>query len=841
MVDFSRLRGGRQNVRPTDPIEVFRRLPRSGSINDLWTSQAEVLRLWYARREERDLVAKLNTGGGKTLVGLLMAQSSMNETKGTGLYLSPNRQLVEQTLRKAGEYGIPAVAYESGAGLHEQFLNGQAILIATYRALFNGKTVFGLAHTGRQVVGADVIVLDDAHVASSEIRDTFTLSVDAKTRHDSYLWITNLFRSDFETQQRIGTFNDIVSGRDEGVLEVPYWSWRTRINQVREHLAPDQNEEDFLFQWPLLRDNFTHCHALVSSREFVITPIFPIIDLFPTFADCRRRIYMSATLADDSALIRTFDADLDSMKTPLSTGSLAGVGERMILAPSLVTAQTQSSEAVTREAILSVLQQAGVVILVPSEAAAGKWKDAGTIVLRDQVGQAVESLTSGQTRGPYVLPNRYDGIDLPDDACRLLVLDGLPRGTTAYDLYRAAALEDSGVLASALAQRLEQGMGRASRGAGDYCVVLLLGRDLIAWVSKTANLELLTPSTRAQLEMGDEVSRNIRGSDVVIETIYQCLSRNRDWIQYHAEKLAEAGAGAPGVDDGPLNVAAKDRQAFKLIREGYYEKAIQTLIACAEAVPVADSTLRGWLYQQAARAADLWGAPDKAAELQRTARSVNKGLLRPLVDQPYFPLNAPGSQANSIVAEIAGFTFRRGFVDVFEQTVASLTPLATAKQFEEALKGLGKLLGYQAERPENDEGIGPDVLWLLSEGLGWVIEVKSRKEAANPLTKDEHGQLLNSYEWFKQAYPTYSGKKVVVHPNNTCTERVIPADASVLTLEGLGEIVSRARILFEDLTTSQLAHDALIARCQQRLTELELTPDRITATFLKPFQVIPTA
>jgi replicative superfamily II helicase len=45
--------------------------------NDLYTSQADVLKTWFNDRNARDVIIKLHTGGGKTLVGLLMAQSTL--------------------------------------------------------------------------------------------------------------------------------------------------------------------------------------------------------------------------------------------------------------------------------------------------------------------------------------------------------------------------------------------------------------------------------------------------------------------------------------------------------------------------------------------------------------------------------------------------------------------------------------------------------------------------------------------------------------------------------------------------------------------------------------------
>ncbi|MEU5431315.1 DEAD/DEAH box helicase family protein [Streptomyces olivoreticuli] len=56
--------------------------------------QGEVLDKWFDRRGDRDVVIKQNTGGGKTAVGLLIAQSTLNEGVGKAVYLTPDNYLV---------------------------------------------------------------------------------------------------------------------------------------------------------------------------------------------------------------------------------------------------------------------------------------------------------------------------------------------------------------------------------------------------------------------------------------------------------------------------------------------------------------------------------------------------------------------------------------------------------------------------------------------------------------------------------------------------------------------------------------------------------------------------
>jgi hypothetical protein len=81
-----------------------------------------------------------------------------------------------------------------------------------------------------------------------------------------------------------------------------------------------------------------------------------------------------------------------------------------------------------------------------------------------------------------VLVNRYDGIDLPHDACRVLAIVGLPEVTSYTELTDMAVLSDSQAGLRRQMQRIEQGMGRGVRSNDDYCVVLLIGARLTARV-----------------------------------------------------------------------------------------------------------------------------------------------------------------------------------------------------------------------------------------------------------------------------------------------------------------------------------------------------------------------
>lgn len=90
--NFGELLDEQGQAAPIEPDALFNSLPSKaqgyGYLRDV---QGQVLRAWHARRAERDLVIKVNTGGGKTIDGLVILQSYLNEGHGPALYVAPNR------------------------------------------------------------------------------------------------------------------------------------------------------------------------------------------------------------------------------------------------------------------------------------------------------------------------------------------------------------------------------------------------------------------------------------------------------------------------------------------------------------------------------------------------------------------------------------------------------------------------------------------------------------------------------------------------------------------------------------------------------------------------------
>jgi replicative superfamily II helicase len=832
MVDFNKLRAKSQKPNVIEPVEIFRRLPKPPGINDLYTSQAEILQSWFTRRSDRDVVLKLHTGGGKTLVGLLIAQSTMNETREPVLYLTPTRQLVQQTLEKAAAYGIRAVPYEKGVSLNDEFVNANAVMVGTYKALFNGRSKFGVRGGSNQPQIISAVILDDAHSAFSVVRDSFTLEV--KSDDERYVYLIDLFRKAFKETDKLGALEDIVEGLDYSVLEIPYWAWHEQLDAVREQLRSDSAKYELI--WPLLRDRLHLCHALVSRTSFTITPVLPLVNDFPTFSEAPRRIYMSATIADDSEIVRTFDADPESIRNALKSRSLAGISERMILMPDLMKFEFDAVSNAGKLAEWTVKQDFGAVILVSSRKSAGQWSDFAQFSDDSrEVEGLISKLQTGQICGPVVFANRYDGIDLPGDSCRLLIMSGLPSGNSNYEQFRANALYGGAALTRMLAQRIEQGIGRGARGAGDHCVVLLVGRDFAGWVAKESNFKFLTSATRAQLEMGTAISDEVQSLGDLAKTIKRSFDRDTDWTEYHAETLAEM-VDDEAPDEVNLDQASVERKALNLWADGVYESAISKIEKELSRNKDLDLQSRGWLEQLAARIAHKWGNVDRAQVFQREAFSHNRNLLRPSVLPPYRLLPLPGEQAELIVERMGDYRLRRGYLQSFEEVVTGLHKDASANLFEQSLADFAQMIGFSSERHDVN-GVGPDVLWLLPNRIGLVIEAKSRKKEKNALTKEQHGQLLVASEWFEEHYKGYQNVRVSVHPRNIATKAAVAGASHALTYEKLSSMISDARSILTLLCDSQLNGTDLKVECSRLLEDSGIKSDRIVNSYLVPFEV----
>lgn len=171
MIDFRKKIAVGTAIVKTNPIEIYDTLDRASDKNALRPAQLAVLEDWWNNyKDKKDVILKLHTGQGKTLLGLLILQSKLNLNQGPVLYLCPTYNLVTQTCEQATQFGIKYCTIGADKNIPMDFYDSKSILITSVHKLFNGLTKFGLRNRSESVGS---IVLDDSHACIDAIQKAF--------------------------------------------------------------------------------------------------------------------------------------------------------------------------------------------------------------------------------------------------------------------------------------------------------------------------------------------------------------------------------------------------------------------------------------------------------------------------------------------------------------------------------------------------------------------------------------------------------------------------------------------------------------------------------------------
>lgn len=737
-----------------NPRDIFLTLDRKEKFAFLRDIQTEVMKDWFEKRKEQDTIIKLNVGSGKTLVGLLILQSSLNEEVSPAAYFAANKQLVDQVIEEAKDLNIEITSDPQDPS----FRSGDRILVTTVHRLFNGKSVFGVSTDGVKIP-LGVVVIDDAHACIETITEQFRISL--PNTHSAYKKIFNIFERDLERQNH-ARFLDLKSGDSGAMIEVPYWVWIDAKEKVLQALHAQKDDDHLKFTYPLLRDVLELCRCIIGGQRLEIEPDCPPTDLIMAFSRAQRRIYMTAMLADDSVLVTHLGADPNKLSNPIVPTSTQSIGERMILMPQELNPEITLDE--VKKLLVKLEKENNVVVIVPSKNAADDWSDvAKQILLAENVAEGVDGLRKDRV-GLTVFINKYDGIDLPHEACRVLVIYNLPEVASFSDLTDMAIISDSQIGLRRQMQRIEQGMGRGIRSNDDYCVVLLVGSKLTYRVKSKEGIKLLTPATQAQLELSREIAGQLGGVDIdgIAGVIDQCLKRDTSWVKVNKRALLNAHAKKGLILDSS-RVAIK--RAFIFARNDEYKDAAQLLNTAAKVSQ--DDDEKAWLMSKLAAIQHRLDPVESQKTLLK-ARRKNMNVLRPMEGIAYQQLEIRnGEQAASAQSyhskNFLEFTERMMHVNKFTNDLRfqSVSP----DDFEDAIDDVALFIGLNSQRPEKEFNEGPDNLWMLPDTSFIIIECKNNVTSTNGISKTHLGQLNQSMSWFSSKYKSIaSATPVIIHP-----------------------------------------------------------------------------
>lgn len=804
-MDFNALLRRAEAPLPIEPRELYEQLPkkapRYGYLRDV---QAQVLTKWHSRRDDRDIVLKVNTGGGKTIDGLVMLQSYLNEGISPALYVAPDHYLAEQVMAEAAKLGIETCSTPDDL----KYVRGEAICVIVAAKLFNGRSVFGKWRAPSPVpIGA--VVIDDAHAVIAILRSQLSVTLQrSEDKTSAFAQVLALFEDDVREQAPDGLL-DIVENVGTGVVRVPFWAVRKKVDGLRAILRDHSEEPDLLFPWPGIKDVLELSRVVCTPSEItIVPPAPPVRQIISSFAEAQRRIFLTATLANDSVLVTDFDADPAMVLNPVQPLTAGDIGERMILAPQEINPAITADE--IRRAVASLGANQNVLVLVPSNSAMARWAGLADVTAdATNIHEIVTRMRSGESVGVVVMANKYDGVDLPQDACRVLVIDGLPEAFHGDDRLQSLLLQSTEGIDDRQVQRLEQGMGRAVRSNEDHCVVFLIGRRLSQLTADPRTLARFSPATRAQLEVSRTVASSMENTPLskIMETAAQALSRDDGWVTYAKQALRKLEPAPARVDGSSVPW----RTAFDLAAGGDLGAAANAL---TPAIETASDREAGRLLEQQAAYIDRYD-PAHALEVLASARAKNSYVIRPLSGVTFRALSADGVQSQLMTQRLTsmyGSTTAMGLA--VESIIERLTfDPTTPEDFEQAFFELGLFLGLGSQRPERELGSGPDNLWALDNSNFWVVEAKSGA-VSEFIGKRDAAQLGAAQEWFRNRYaPGQASTPVMVHHSRKLySDATVVTGMRILTERGIGEISASLRGLSEGLAESGWSDVSVVTR-----------------------------
>jgi replicative superfamily II helicase len=824
VVDFRKRLGDRKaSAKPVDPILIYEKLDRTSDKGPLRPAQTMILEEWYQnRRAQKDLIIKMHTGQGKTLIGLLILQSKLNEDLGPALYLCPNNHLVDQTVAQAKQFGI-ACATAPG-DLPTEFLESKQILVTSVQKLFNGLTKFKL---GAQSHGVGAIVMDDCHACIDAIRSQCVIEI--PRTHRAYNAVLTLFGADLK-EQGAGTFADICEQKFDAFLAVPYWNWMDRHQDVASILAKDSATEELKYVWPLLKDILRDCVCVISGQAIEISPQLAPLHLFGSFAEADHRIFMSATVTNDAFLVKGIGLASDVIASPMVDKNEKWSGEKMVLIPSLISSDLGRDAMIAAYAPANENRKYGRVALTPSFHAAKEWGAGGALVAdKNTIYRDVEALKSGYFEKTLVVANRYDGIDLPDSACRILILDSKPYSETLVDRLTESCRRGSELIATKVARTIEQGLGRSVRGEKDYSAIILTGPDLIKTIRTKKSRQYFSTQTQTQIEIGLEIAELAKediASGTVPDTaltglVKQCIGREDAWKEFYNDRMSKMTKSLP--DTRVLTLFTAEYTAETQFQEGLPEKAIATLQDLIDN-HVHDEFEKGWYLQEMARYAHLTDKTE-SNNLQVTAHKKNRYLLKPRDGMKITNISAVGHKRIEAMFDWARLfdTAAELLLDI-DDILGRLRFGVAADSFECALDDLGQALGFETQRPDKEWKQGPDNLWALRDNQYLLVECKNQVDTnRKEINKDETGQMNNSCAWFRKHYGDVPVKNMMVIWTRTVSQAAgFNEPVEILTNGSLNQLAKNVRSFFGELGNADL-QNLSTAKIQTNLKAYKLT------------------
>ena len=742
---------------------------KNRTIDSIFNYQSDMIDLYLKEEKDvKDIALELPTGTGKTLIGLLIGEFRRRKNKEKILYLCPNKQLVNQTVKHSVEdYGIKATAFIGRVKDYTPadklaFTRAETIAVAAYSSLFNSNPFFA---------DADIIIFDDAHSGESYVASNWTVTVDREKDSELYFTLTDNFQPYLEQELYERMLNPKSVSDNYWFDMIPNIKLANQfyfISKIFNDYITGNPDTQVRYAWSMLQAHLSACNIFISCGEIVIRPFIPPTLDFSPFRDAKQRIYMSATLGKSGELERAFGVPEIKKLPMVKDWENKTIGRRFFMFP-----LASFSEEKLKEILLKIISKVNrALIIVNDDRTQAVFKelvekdtDREVFTAKDIESSKKEFIESD--KAVAIIANRFDGIDFPNEECRMEILFDLQSATHIQEKFLTTRMCSTVLFAERIRSRLVQALGRCTRGNTDYAAVCIVGDDLMNALISPKHLEQFNPELQAELQFGLDNSIGHSSFEEYLELLEQFLFDRNEWnaaekdIINRREAIIKQGTTIDDIPFKQLNQTSKfEIQAqYHIWRETYADALINIERICGT---LQHEALKGylgfWYYIAAYCAYNLYTHGDATykpiySDYLRKASSTTLSIkwFNKLIDIDEKGAETDYTGVEYVLEKMESVISRakskqpntKAIYEELDKILNDIT-LAGGTDFEKAHEKLGKWIGYRTTNPSGDSE--PDPIWILNPGFCIVSEDKI-------------------YETSDKAIPTRHVREAAGHPN----------------------------------------------------------------------------
>lgn len=716
-----------------------------------------------------DIGIELPTGAGKTLIALLIADQALDEGRSVAI-LTGTKQLADQVVAQASL--LPGLDIAQFSGKNYPAAELLAYNDATAVGVMNYWTYF---NSNPRVSPADVLIFDDAHLAEQALAGLFTINISRAIPGgaDLYQGVADLLLQRApEAYPSLQALRDGVAPWNTPPELISFSDWSSVAANVVEMIEASIffSSSDVRFAWPTVKPAIKRCGVLIGPGAIEIRPYHVPAQAVPSYSRSKQRIYLSATLGQAGDIQRRLGVRPVELVSRDHETSSAQVGRRtFVINPTQDPSDSESSWqfALSQISAAKSTSSGRAAWLCASHREADsvetRLKAEGLPVFRLASGDdsAVDRWT-GVEHGQLVTAGRFDGLDFPDEVCRLVFLPSVPAASTEFERFVVAYLGDASYMRYRIGQRVTQALGRANRSAQD--AALYIGLD--------PGFGPVLAETSVQFALGTEVRSAVNAALKIHGLDWPAAKTVADefWTSYQdSASVSIDNVAGPGRRSRPGRIALSGSRGESA--ESEVNAATRLWFAdgrgAAESAAEAADKLQAvdeiehaafWRYVEA-HALFGTGAPaDVAAARAALERAVEAApqtawfvRLRRTIDA----LAGTSAMGNAHDTMFLAWDewIREGGTRI-EAHLARTRPWLEGSHDQrcEALVTLARLCGAAADRPHGQSATDARWIWATPrKGQRRIWEVKTGN--AMKVSRDDINQVLGQVQEEEQAHP----------------------------------------------------------------------------------------